>query len=145
MRHAWSVLACALAVLELLHPTWNGEAVSEAVRAAGQGWVALHVLLLLGYAALTARLYCLVETACARAVLLAFAASQSAYLAVDGLAVGTLAQSDPAAADTLWASAWVTVLADVTGATWAASLLLLAVSIEPASTRAVRLGACVTW
>ena len=65
-------------------------------------------------------------------LLVLFAVCKTAFLAVDGLAVGVLAGSDPSAADALWTSPMVDALADLTGAAWAAALLARAAQLYPA-------------
>jgi len=125
---AWSLLPLALAVAELAHPTTTDESVSESIRAAGMWWLPLHLVLLIGYALLVAMLWRLTKSPLAHGALAGFAACNCLYLAVDGIAVGVLAQANPAVADALWSAAWVNILADATGATWAASLLLLGLS-----------------
>lgn len=142
---AWSLLPLGLAVVELAHPTTTGESVSETVRGAGAWWLPLHIVLLSGYALLVAMLWRLSRSPLAHASLAGFAACNSLYLAVDGMAVGILAQANPSVADGLWSAAWVNLLADVTGATWAASLLLLSLTVDRWNERPMRLGASVTW
>jgi hypothetical protein len=110
---------------------------------AGLWWLPLHGLLLIGYALLVARLWRLTRSPFAHAAFVGFAVCNSLYLAVDGIAVGVLAHADPAGADALWSAAWVNVLADITGATWAASLLLLSLSFS--REWPIRLGAGLTW
>jgi len=140
-----SLVPLALALLELVHPAWNGGSVSDAVRAAGAWWIALHVALMIGYALLAVVLQGIARTRLARAMLLFFAICNTVYLAVDGIAIGVLAQSDPTLADTLWSATWVTLLADATGAAWAAALLLLALSLRPARDWLLGAGTALTW
>jgi hypothetical protein len=122
----------ALAVLELLHPTWPDGSVAQGVAAAGVWWVPLHVLLIAGYGVLALCLSRVVPDRprtyrlAARISLLAFVACNTIFLAIDGLAVGLLASTDPTSADTLWNSPAVQALANLTGATWALTLLLVA-------------------
>jgi hypothetical protein len=128
----------ALAVLELVHPTWSGANIAAGVAASGGTWVPLHVGLLLGYLVLTWRLWLSVtppatpgshgQTLCgaARVALVVFAALNSIFLAFDGIAVGLLTTSEPAAADTLWSAPAVSLLANATGAIWSAAVLLVA-------------------
>jgi len=142
---AWSLVPLCLAALEVVHPGATGESVSETVRSASPWWVPLHVLLLLGYPLLVASLWRLTNSKAAHAVLAIFAACNSLYVAVDGIAVGMLAQADPTTADALWSTTWVNVLGNVTGAAWAASLLLVALSLTRRNDLAVRVGSTVTW
>ena len=118
------VVPCGLAALVLSHPTWSDGGVSQAVAAAGGWWVPLHVLLIAGYAVLVRILW--LPGTVLRMTLVAFLVCNTAFLAIDGIAVGLLAGSDPQAADALWNSRSVTALANLTGATWAASLLSVA-------------------
>ena len=129
----------ALAVLEILHPTWTDGSVSDAVRTAGPGWVPLHVALLLGYLLLAAVLWMFAPSQLARVMLVVFGVCNSVYLGIDGIAVGVLTQN----ADALWSEPWVMLLADATGATWAASLLLLTERWRTSST--VRVACLVVW
>lgn len=140
---AWSLLPLTLAALEILHPTWSDTAVSDAVRSSAAWWIVLHVLLLLGYAGLVVVFLRIARSTAERAMLIAFGIANSMYLAIDGIAIGVLAQLDPVAADVVWSSTWVTLLADGSGATWAAVLLLLAV--RSSASLALRVGAGVTW
>jgi hypothetical protein len=118
--------------------------VSQGVAAAGGWWLPLHLLLIVGYAALVRVLW--VPSILARAVLVVFLVCNTAFLGVDGVAIGLLAASDPAAADALWTSPLVTILANVTGATWAASLLSIAATRHGAtSSTPVKVGVVVTW
>ena len=112
-----------LAALELVHPA-SFDATSEPV------WVPLHAALLVGYVALAAVLWPDTVSAAARLMLVVFGVCNTAYLAIDGL----LARPDPV---------WEPVLANATGATWSAALLLLAVALRPAAP--VRIGAALTW
>ncbi len=136
------VVPCALAALELSHPVWVEGSVSQAVVAAGGWWLPLHPLLIIGYAALVRVLW--VPGILVRTVLVSFLVCNTAFLAVDGIAVGLLAGSDPQAADALWNSALVTALANVTGATWAASLLSIAHFHGPKG-RPALIGIVLTW
>jgi hypothetical protein len=110
--------------LELVHPSWTDSSVAEGVAAAGAAWIPLHLLLIAGYGLLVLMLWSPVRLP--RVLLMLFLVANTAFLATDGLALGLLAQTDPAAADALWNAPAVTVLADVTGACWAAALLALA-------------------
>jgi hypothetical protein len=57
-----------------------------------------------------------------------------------------LAPTDPNAADTLWNSPLVTVLADASGATWAAALIVKGLALQGmARGRGDTAGALVTW
>jgi hypothetical protein len=124
LRVARIVVPIALAALELSHPTWSNGDVAQAVAATGAWWLPLHVLLIAGYGALVWLLW--LPGGFARAMLIAFLVCNTAFLAIDGLAVGLLAQGNPDEADRLWTSPLVTLLANLTGATWAASLLFIA-------------------
>jgi hypothetical protein len=124
LRVARIVVPIALAALELSHPTWSNGDVAQAVAATGAWWLPLHVLLIAGYGALVWLLW--LPGGFARAMLIAFLVCNTAFLAIDGLAVGLLAQGNPDEADRLWTSPLVTLLANLTGATWAASLLSIA-------------------
>src|SRR5712691_8889639 len=95
-------ISVALAALELSHPTWTDGSVVQAVKAAGAWWIPLHSLLIAGYGGLVVVLWREVEGGPARLLLGLFGVCNTAYLAVDGIAVGVLAQTDPAAADALW-------------------------------------------
>jgi hypothetical protein len=139
------VVPLVLASAELAHPTWADGSIGEAVEAAGDLWLALHAVLLLGYLLLVAILWRLAGSRAARVLLLVFAASNSLFLGIDGLLVGILSRSNPAAADGVWNAPALSLLADVTGAAWAAALLLLALSLSPGSGRLVRAGCLVTW
>jgi hypothetical protein len=113
----------ALAALEALHPPTLGADVAPWF-----GWIPLHVALLVGYAALVWLLWRIACGRLYRGALLAFGTLNTTYLLVDGIARST----SPLAA----------VLADATGAAWAAALLLLASSGAP---RPVQVGAALTW
>jgi hypothetical protein len=140
----------ALAALELSHPAWADGSVAQAVSAAGEWWLPLHVLLIAGYGVLALVLWRRLSARvgpgarAARWLALVFGACNSSYLAVDGIVVGVLAQTDPNAADALWNSPAVAVLADTTGASWAAALLLAALTLLP-SAAAAGAGTVVTW
>jgi hypothetical protein len=138
------VVPIALGALDLSHPAWRDSDVSQAVAAADGWWVPLHLLLILGYAALVRILWVPGVFVCA--LLVAFLVCNTAFLALDGIAVGLLATSDPAAADRLWNSALVTVLANLTGATWAASLLAIAAKqVRGTRPTPVLIGLGLTW
>jgi hypothetical protein len=124
VRRLRPAIPIGLAALALSHPTWSGGDVAMAVATAGGWWLPLHVLLIAGYAALVRLLW--VANGFARVMLIAFLACNTAYVAVDGVAVGPLAGSDPLAADLLWNSPLIILLADLTGATWSAALLCVA-------------------
>jgi hypothetical protein len=79
-----------------------------------------------------------------RVALAAFFASNTAFLAVDGLGVGLLARTEPASADALWNSPLVVALADATGATWSAALLILAAR-HTAPSRLVAIALGTVW
>jgi hypothetical protein len=133
----------ALAGLELGHPTWSG-GVSQGVAAAGGWWIPLHLLLIAAYGVLIWLLW--TPAVVARALLGLFAACNTAFLAVDGVAVGLLARSDPAAADAVWTSPMVDALANLTGAAWSAALLATAVQRYPADAPpAVVVESALTW
>jgi hypothetical protein len=123
----------AVAALELAHPGVE--------QAAGDWWIAVHALLLLGYVGVAALLWRLTSSQYVHLALVAFGAVNGVYLAVDGVAVGWLARTDAAAAEQVWTSPGVAALANVTGALWTAALLLLA---DPRD-RVGRLGALLTW
>jgi hypothetical protein len=135
---AWlMLLPVALAALELLHPVAPG-----AEGAAWWGWIPLHLGLLVGYTALAWLLW---RVACGRfmrGALAAFGAVNTVYLLTDGVAVGVLGRANPADAQVLWASPLVSVLADASGAIWAAALLLLAAADAPRPVKAV---CALTW
>jgi hypothetical protein len=134
----------ALGVLELSHPTWSETSVSQGVSGAGGWWIALHVLLILGDGVLVWMLW--TSRIVNQLVLSVFAASNTAFLAIDGLVVGLLSQSNPAAADAVWGSAAVETLANITGAAWAAALLTTAAALNPSDQRRVGLfGSALTW
>ena len=135
----------ALAALELLHPTWPDEAPSQAVTAIGAAWIVLHVALIVGYGLLVWTLW--VRTLLSRVLLVLFAASNTAFLAVDGLAVGLLAPTQPQAADALWNGLLTGALATLAGATWSAALLALAAARRPPTygRRAFAIALTVTW
>jgi len=117
---------------------------SDGVAAASGGWIPLHVLLIVGYGVLVRILW--TPTTATRAFLGVFAASNTAFLGVDGLAVGLLSQMDPRAADALWYSPPVGALANLTGAAWAAALLAAAVELYPSrERRAVVVECTLTW
>ena len=132
-RRLTVLVLVAVAALELTHPGVD--------QASGDWWLAVHALLLLGYLAVVAIVWRLTSNAYVRAAVIAFAAANTVYLAIDGLAVGWLARTDTGAAEQLWNSPVMAVLADVTGALWAAALLLLA---DPPD-RIGRTGAVLTW
>src|SRR6476661_4455059 len=96
---AWVAVAVPLAVgvLQLTHPTWSDGSVADAVVAAGAWWIPLHLLLIAGYVALALTLW--PPGALGRALVVAFLVSNTTFLAVDGLVVGSLASSNPSAAD----------------------------------------------
>jgi hypothetical protein len=123
------VVPALLAALELSHPTWSEGGVSQAVGAAGGWWLPLHLLLLIGYAALVWLLW--VPGTVPRILLVSFVVCNTAFLGLDGIGIGLLAPADPGAADRLWNSSLVTLLANLTGAAWAASLLSVAASLLP--------------
>ena len=127
------VVPLSIAVLELSHPTWAGASISEGVAAAGGWWIPLHLLLIVGYDVLVWILW--TATGTTRALLGVFAVSNTVFLGVDGVAVGVLSQTDPAAADALWNSPPVGALANVTGAAWAAALLAVAAERSPSDGR----------
>jgi hypothetical protein len=114
-RQVRVAIPLVLGGLELAHPTWSNNSVAEAVAAAGGWWIPLHLGLLLGYALLVLAFW--PSATVARVFLAAFAICNTAFLGTDGVVVGVLAGADPAAADALWNSPLVTVLADLTGAT----------------------------
>jgi len=118
--------------------------VSQAVAVAGGWWMPLHVLLIAGYAALVRILW--LPGTLLRVTLVAFLACNTAFLAVDGVAVGLLVSSDPQAADALWNSQSVTALANLTGATWAASLLSVAAAhLRAGKTGPTQTALVLTW
>ena len=129
MPRAASIALCAaLALLELAHPTWPDGAVAQAVNAAGGTWLPLHAALIVAYGLLTWRLWVSVRQPppiLARLALALFAMANTAFLAVDGVVVGLGAAREPVGVDQLWASLPVTLLADLTGATWCLALLSL--------------------
>jgi len=134
----------ALAALEFSHPAWSAGAVSQAILAARDWWLPLHLLLILGYSVLVWLMW--LPATLPRVALVAFLLCNTAFLAVDGLGVGLLAAADPGAADRLWSSPVVTALANLAGATWSASLLALAAMTTPAArTRPVLIGLGLTW
>jgi hypothetical protein len=134
-----AAVSIALAALELSHPAWADGSVAQAVSAAGEWWLPLHVLLIAGYGVLALVLWRHVAERvgpverAAMSLAAVFGACNSAYLALDGLVVGVLARTDPNAADALWNSPLVTLLADATGASWAATLLLTALTLGPSA------------
>src|SRR5712692_4800815 len=135
---------CALAALELSHPTWSGGGVSQAVTAAGGWWLPLHLLLIAGYAALVRILW--LPGTLVRVTFVAFLVCNTAFLAKDGIAVALLAGSDPQAADALWNSRSVTALANLTGATWAASVLSVAAPhLRASKTGPTQTALVLTW
>jgi hypothetical protein len=160
-----------VAVLELSHPTWSDGSIAQAVVAAGAWWIPLHLLLMAGFAlvallladasgehagsagAVAAQRFRLggaVPTqrfrTVTRMVLAIFVVCNTAYVLVDGVVVGFLASSDPATADTWWKSPLLTVVADITGAAWAASLLLVAATLGPIQPRQFTFVAlALTW
>jgi hypothetical protein len=116
----------ALGVLQLTHPTWTEGSVSQGVAAARGWWIPLHVLLLVGYVALAATLWPEGPyAAVSRALLVAFVVCNTAFLAIDGLVVGSLAASQPSTADSVWNSPLTVGVADLTGALWCAALLAI--------------------
>jgi hypothetical protein len=129
VRAALVVVSLAVAVLEVLHPAWTDGDVAEAVASAGSLWLPLHVGLLLGYALLVWCVWRLQHHR--RHFLLLFGVLNSLFLLVDGVLVGLLASTDPAAADALWSSPVVFLLANLTGATWSLALLVLAAHLAP--------------
>jgi hypothetical protein len=131
----------AVGGLAVVHPGWADGAVAQGVATAGRVWVPLHLVLIVGYLALVWTLD--VRRRPVRLLLSAFAACNTTYLAVDGVAVGMLAQTDPAAADAVWNSPAVDVLANLAGATWAAALLAVAAARGPG--RSLRLALAVVW
>jgi hypothetical protein len=134
----------AVAVLELSHPTWAGVSISDGVAAAGAWWIPLHLLLIVGYGVLVWILW--TPGVLARALLVLFVACSTAFLAVDGLVVGVLSQTDPAAADALWNNPPVVALATLTGAAWAAALLATAAELYPSDQRrGVLVEYTLTW
>jgi hypothetical protein len=156
------VVPFALAALELSHPVWADGSVARAVVAAGAWWIPLHLLLIGGYVLLVwtlwparaapdasrepARLIAAFSLQrMARALLTLFALANTAFLAVDGPAIGILAPSDPSAAETLWTSPLVTLLANASGAAWSAALLTLALALLEADSRLVVAGLALTW
>src|SRR5258708_6016252 len=100
------VAPIALGALELSHPAWSDTDVAGAIGAAGGWWLPLHLLLIAGYAALVRILW--VPSVYARATLVAFLVCNTAFLAVDGIAVGLLAATDPQAIEALWNGSLVT-------------------------------------
>jgi hypothetical protein len=118
-----------LGILQLTHPTWVDGEVAQAVADASTWWIPLHLLLIAGYVALALSLWPAHRVS--RALLVAFLICNTAFLALDGLVVGSLAPSNPSAADAVWNSPWTTALADLTGALWCAALLSLAVGRSP--------------
>jgi hypothetical protein len=127
-----------LGALELSHPTWTD------ATAAGDWWIPLHLLLIAGYAGLVWTLWG--PSLVPRVTLVAFLVFNTAFLAVDGVAVAVMAQTDPVAADTLWASPVVEALALMTGATWSAALLAKAATLSPyGRARGVHIGLVLTW
>jgi hypothetical protein len=141
---AWVAVGVPLAVgvLQLTHPTWSDGSVAEAVVVAGAWWIPLHVLLIVGYLALALTLW--PPDAFARALLAAFLVCNTAFLAVDGVLVGSLASSDPSAADAVWNSPLTLGLADLTGALWCAALLAIAAS-RVAAPRTTLLLVALIW
>jgi len=117
MRRALPAIALcsALAVLELAHPP----------SPAGSAWLPLHVALICGYVGLTWVLWRTAPRTHAMlgAALAVFVVANTAFLALDGLAIGLGATPAPAAADAL--------LANLTGAAWCAALLGLAATLAP--------------
>src|SRR5712692_2233974 len=110
VRRLRIVVPIALSVLELSHPSWSEGSVAQAVGAAGGWWLPLHLLLIVGYVALDRVLW--IPGVLVRAMLVAFLVCNTAYLAVDGVAVGLLAGSDQprptVCATALWSQHWPT-------------------------------------
>src|SRR4051794_6992907 len=107
-RAAAGIAVCgALAILELAHPPTPQ----------GSTWLPLHVALVCGYLGLISILWRTAQppNTPVRIALALFIVANTAFLALDGLAVGLGATPAPAAADAL--------LANVTGAAWCAALL----------------------
>lgn len=129
MRTATVGICVLLALLELAHPVWAGSDVSAGISAAGSLWVPLHVALLLAYAALCTLLWMSTPSRLARAALFAFGLANTAFLSIDGLVVGLRATTDPGAADAVWSSTTVQLLADVVGALWCIALFVLGASL----------------
>lgn len=147
-RVGWRVAAVlvpfGVGVLELSHPAWGDGSVAQAVVASGDWWIPLHLLLIAGYGLLVRCLW--TPPRLTRCLLVAFVATNTAFLALDGIGVGLLARSDPAAADALWNGPPVVALADATGAAWAAALLATAATLYPRLRgRLVLAGLGLTW
>jgi hypothetical protein len=144
VRRLRPVVAGALAAVELIHPAWSEGSVSQAVAAAGSWWLPLHLLLIGGYAALVRLLW--TRNVAPRVMLAAFLVCNTTFLAIDGIAVGVLATPDPRAADALWTSPLVTILANLTGATWAAAVLCFAgAHLRRTRSKPVEAGLVLTW
>jgi hypothetical protein len=145
MRFGLVFVPLLLAALALAHPTWAGGSVAAAVGVAGAWWIPLHVVLLLGFGAL-GWLWWLGRWA-SRFALGAFVLCNSVFLAIDGIAVGVLASTDPGGADGLWNSLGVELLGNVTGALWAAALLNTAWALHPRHSRgrAIVIGLAISW
>jgi hypothetical protein len=128
-----------LGALELSHPARTDAAT------VGDWWIPLHMLLIAGYAGLVWSLWG--RSTATRVTLIAFLIPNTAFLAVDGIAVGLLASADPDSATAVWQSPVVAALADLTGATWAAALLVQAAMRLPSGgrPRATQVGLVLTW
>jgi hypothetical protein len=144
MTHVAVAVPLLLGALELGHPTWSDASTAQGVLGAGQWWIPLHLLLIAGYAGLVWTLWG--PSSVTRVILGAFLGFNTAFLAVDGIAVGLLAQTDPVAANTLWASPMVAALAVLMGATWSAALLGRAATLSKyGRARGVRVGLALIW
>jgi hypothetical protein len=147
--HLGASVPVFVAALELSHPAWSDGAVTQAIASAGAWWIPLHVLLLLAYCVLVgAVLWPAASTGLIpgwwpRAMLAMFCIFNTAYLVLDGLIV---ARADPATAEGIWNSPWVTGLANAVGASWAAALLVCALGwLSARAGRAVHIGLVLTW
>ena len=134
-----------MAILELSHPSWAGASVSDGVATAGVWWIPLHLLLITGYAVVVGMLW--PKAPIQRTLLALFAVCNTVFLGIDGVLVGLLARADPPTADALWNSLAVGVLGNLTGASWAAALVALAVELYPSRERsaAVVVESSLTW
>lgn len=128
----------ALIPLELAHPR-VGSSAYRAVVPVASWWIALHLLLAAGFALLALAIYLLPQSGGDRAspglalILGTFVVVNSAFVGVDGLAVGVLAQrgGSPAEVDALWASPLAGALNAGARLAWVLALVATAARLAP--------------
>jgi hypothetical protein len=139
-RRVLLLAAPAVAVLELLHPTWPDDAIFLAVAPIIGWWLAVHVLLLCLFPVVLWTLSMELPPhragleSAARVLLAIAAVTNVAFVAVDGLGTGFLildsaSQGSAETVAAMWNSALLIALADIAGGAFALALLVTAAAL----------------